>query len=173
MSVKNANPHSPRLWVSVFAVLALVILGGCGAEERAAKQEPAPVSTWFPARVGSVTLSIQLAVTEPEMARGLMGRRDLAQNQGMLFVYRAPTRMSFYMRNTPTPLDIGFFDTEGTLREVYPMYPFDETSVTSRASDLQYALEVNQGWYAANGLRPGAKLDLEAVRKAMRERGFE
>jgi uncharacterized membrane protein (UPF0127 family) len=77
------------------------------------------------------------------------------------------------MRNTPTPLDIGFFRADGSLAEVYPLHPFDETRVASRAEDLQFAVELNQGWFRANGVRPGSRLDLDAVRAALRARGFE
>ncbi|MBI5691250.1 MAG: DUF192 domain-containing protein [Verrucomicrobia bacterium] len=116
---------------------------------------------------------MQLAVRPLEMQRGLMERRDLGRDDGMIFIYDRPQAMSFWMRNTPTPLDIGFFRGDGVLAEIYPLHPFDEKSVSSRSTDLQFALEVNQGWYRENGIKPGAKLDLAAVAAALRERGFD
>jgi uncharacterized membrane protein (UPF0127 family) len=77
------------------------------------------------------------------------------------------------MRNTLIPLDIGFFDAKGVLREVRAMNPLDESPVTSFASDIQFAVEMNQGWYRANGVKPGAKLDMEALRAALVARGFD
>jgi hypothetical protein len=89
----------------------------------------------------------------------------------MLFVYAKPQRMSFWMRNTPSPLDIGFFTADGILREVYPMYPFDETPVMSRNRAVLFALEMKQGWFEFSGVKPGAQLDLKALAVALRARG--
>ncbi len=102
-----------------------------------------------------------------------MFRRDLGPDEGMLFIYARPQAMSFWMRNTPTPLDIGFFDGEGVLREVYPMQPFDESPVRSRSAAIRFPLEMNQGWFSANQIKPGAKLDLKALADALRARGFD
>ncbi|WP_404421116.1 DUF192 domain-containing protein [Nibricoccus sp. IMCC34717] len=170
--MKNANPLS-RLWLPCAALVLALFAAGCGDSKPGADAEPkANATTWFRILVGPVPVRMQLAVAEEEMARGLMGRRDLAPDQGMLFVYRYPTRMSFYMRNTPTPLDIGFFDEQGVLREIYPLYPFDEKTVASHSNELKYALEVNQGWFKSNNIRPGAKLDLPAVEQSLKDRGF-
>jgi hypothetical protein len=97
----------------------------------------------------------------------------MPESEGMLFVWAEPKQMSFYMRNTRLPLDIGFFDAQGVLREIYPMYQGIEDSVQSRASNLQLALEMNQGWYAAHQVKPGARIDLAAVREALRQRGYD
>jgi uncharacterized protein len=139
----------------------------------ASNSAPKTVADFFPIKVGDKTVRMQLAVHSAEMQRGLMGRRDLGRDDGMLFVYERPQPMSFWMRNTPTPLDIGFFDREGTLLEIYPMHPFDESSVSARSKELQFALEMNQGWYRENGVKPGAKIDLKALAAALKARGFE
>ena len=128
---------------------------------------------YFPIKVGDQVVRMQFAVRPAEMQRGLMGRRDLGPDDGMIFVYDKPQQMSFWMRNTPTPLDIGFFRSDGTLAEIYPLHPFDENTVISRSADLRFAVEVNQGWYKANGVMPGARLDLKAVAEAVRARGFD
>ena len=128
---------------------------------------------YFPLQVGSKAVRVQLAVTPGEQQRGLMERRDLGANDGMVFVYLKPQQMHFWMHNTPTPLDIGFFNAEGVLIEVYPLQPFDERTVSSRSDAIQFPLEMNQGWFAANGVRPGAKLDLPALAAALKARGFE
>ncbi|AWI10502.1 hypothetical protein CKA38_04010 [Ereboglobus luteus] len=142
-------------------------------------------SEYFTISVGDQPVRMQLAVEQPnnmrELSRGLMGRRDLAEDQGMIFVYQYPQRMGFYMRNTPLPLDIGFFTKDGVLREVRQMFPFDETSVTSARTDIHYALEMNQGWFERHGVKPapsmtsdaGAKLDLKALGEALEARGFK
>jgi len=139
----------------------------------AAPPAPKGPAEFFPSAVGGRAVRLQLAVRLPEMQRGLMERRDLGPDDGMIFVYERPQRLSFWMRNTPTPLDIGFFRGDGTLAEVYPLHPFDETPVASRAEDLQFAVELKQGWFREHGVRPGARLDLDALRTALRARGFD
>jgi uncharacterized membrane protein (UPF0127 family) len=152
--------------------LALALLvAGCARSGPGAAAPPKLVSDWFAIKVGDRTVQMQLAIYSAEMARGLMERRDLGRDQGMLFVYGTPTRMSFWMLNVPLPLDIGFFSPEGELKEIYSMLPFDEAPIRSRDVRLQFALEMNQGWFHDNGVRPGARLDLVALREALKARG--
>ena len=170
--VKNANPVSLlQRWLGV--ALAAFALAGCDPSAPPAAAAGKTASDFFEIRIGEKTARLQLAVREGEMQHGLMERRALGVDEGMLFVYERPQRMSFWMHNTPTALDIGFFDRGGQLKEVWPMQPFDETTVASRGSELQFALEMNQGWYAANGVRPGAQLDLGALASALAARGFK
>ncbi len=145
----------------------------CRDEVPGAPAELKTVADRFPIAVGDKTVMMQLAVLPSELERGLMQRRDLGPDDGMIFVFAAPQRLSFWMRNTPTPLDIGYFTPEGELAEVYPMFPYDERSVSSRGSRLQLALEMNQGWFSSRGVRPGAKLDLKALGAALRARGLD
>lgn len=168
--MKNANPVS--IWTGGWLLVALA-LTGCGNGESAVAEAPKTVKDWFSIPVGEVAVDMQLAVTMGEMQQGLMGRTDLTEQQGMLFVYERPMQMSFWMRNTPTPLDIGFFTSDGVLREIYPLHPFDERPVRSRRTDLQFALEVQQGGFARLGIKPGAQLDIAALSAAMKARGFE
>ena len=162
-------------------VLAGCAKGGDGATQASPARTDAKVATgaeakgveaWFPLTVGGKALRVQVAVLEAEQQRGLMGRRDLEPDDGMVFVYPAPQQMSFWMRNTPTPLDIGFFRADGTLGEVYPLYPYDETAVRSSGLDYTLAIETNQGWFAKHGIKPGAKVDLAQLADALRARGF-
>ncbi len=159
--MKNANPVS-RLRAAIFAALAVVALAACAREKTAVMASAAPAAsaaakTWlefFPIKVGDQTVRMQLAVRPDEMQRGLMQRRDLGRDDGMIFIYEKPQQLSFWMRNTPTPLDIGFFTAEGVLEEIYQMHPFDETAVPSRSTRVQFALEMNQGWYRTAGVKP-------------------
>lgn len=130
------------------------------------------VQDYFPIRVGERVVRMQLAVLEEEMRLGLMERRDLGRDDGMIFIYARPQQMTFWMRNTPTPLDIGFFGSDGALAEIHPLHPFDEQTVSSRGTELRYALEMNQGWFQANGVKPGARIDRKALAAAVEARGF-
>ncbi|MFM1852015.1 MAG: hypothetical protein RIS54_1699 [Verrucomicrobiota bacterium] len=169
--MKNANPVSWRRVFLVLLVLALP-LAGCARAEPEPPPAPKTVADWFTIKVGDQSVRVQFAVTPGEMQHGLMERRELGPDDGMLFVYLRPQRLSFWMRNTPLPLDIGFFKANGELAEIYPLLPFDEHPVQSRSLELQFALEMNQGWFKAHGLRPGDKLDLAAVKAALKARDF-
>ncbi len=143
---------------------------GCGS--KAPATTPKSVADYFPIKVGDRVVRMQLAVLEQEQEHGLMERTDLAADAGMIFIYGTTQRMSFWMHNTPTPLDIGFFSADGTLVEIYPMLPYDEKTVSSRSQDLKFALEMNLNWYRDNGVKPGAKLDLKALAAAVKARDF-
>jgi len=160
-------------WKSGGWILAVaLLLMACGHTTRTeGNAPPETVSDWFAIAVGGKTVHLQIAIQTAEMEHGLMERRELAPDQGMLFVYREPTAMSFWMRNTPLALDIGFFSPEGELREVYAMQPYDETPIRSRDGRLQFALEMNQGWFHDHGIKPGAMLDLATLRASIKARG--
>jgi uncharacterized protein len=171
--VKNANLVSWLKGSATLFVAVALVLAGCNKDGADQPVAPKTVADYFPIKVGERTVRMQLAVLSAEQQQGLMFRRDLGPDDGMLFPYRTPQVMSFWMRNTPTPLDIGFFDADGVLREIYPMYPHDETTVRSRGERLKYALEMNQGWYRDHGVRPGATLDVAAFAAALKARGFD
>jgi hypothetical protein len=157
------------------AASAFLLLAACGGKD--AKPGPAAATKtaedFFPIKIGDRTVRMQIAALPAETQRGLMFRKTLGADEGMLFVFTRPQPLGFYMRNTTIALDIGYLDANGELREIYPLHPLDERTVTSRAQDLQFALEVNQGWFKRNGVAPGAKLDLKAVAEALRARGLK
>ncbi len=155
------------------AALALAV-SGCGS---GARSEPAPAqkTVWdhFAIDVGGHPVSLQIAVLPAEQEHGLMQRGDLGRDEGMLFVNAGTRRQQFWMHDTPEALDIGFLSPDGVIAELYPLLPYDERTVSSHGDQLQYALEMRQGWFAANGVRPGARVDLKAVSAALKERGFD
>lgn len=156
-----------------FLSIALFSLAGCNAGDETRPQAHKTFGDYFDIKLGDKTVRLQFAVLPLEQQQGLMFRRDLGENDGMIFVYEHPQAMSFWMRNTPTALDIGYFDSSGTLLEVYPMHSFDETPVRSRSDRVRYAVEMKQNWYREHGVRAGAKLDLAAVAAALKARGLD
>ncbi|MBC2593966.1 DUF192 domain-containing protein [Ruficoccus amylovorans] len=165
-----------KTFLPVFALLlALFTLAACRDEATTAATASVrePATTWFPLTVGEKAVEAQFAVERREQQHGLMDRDSLGQNQGMLFVFDEPQHMSFWMRRTRLALDIGYFTPDGVLREIYAMEPYDETSVPSVREDLQFALEMNQGWYATHGVKPGARLDMIQVKAALKNRGYD
>jgi len=154
-------------------LLQLVILiAGCGRES-VPPAAPLGPEAWLPLAIGAVAFEAQIALTASEQQRGLMHRDSLPENGGMLFPYPQPQQMSFWMANTRIPLDIGFFDASGLLLEVHRMVPYDTNPTRSRGRDLQFALEMNAGWFARNGLYPGQRMDTALLAEALRRRGAD
>ena len=111
--------------------------------------------------------AVELADTPFARAKGLMFRRILPEDAGMLFVYERSKTVQFWMRNTFLPLDMLFFDRTGVLRRVEAdARPGDETPILG-GTDIRFALEVNAGQAAARGLVPGARLRHPAIRQSI------
>ncbi len=107
--------------------------------------------------VGSAVLWVEIVTTPDAQARGLMFRKSLPWDQGMLFVYEQPQRLDFWMKNTTIPLDIAFISVDGMIAEIYSLTPLSEKARSSRAPAL-YALEVNRGWFKKKGVKVGDKI---------------
>lgn len=150
-----------------------VLLLGCNRQDSSYIITPLGPDHYFDIAIEDKLIRLQLAIEAEELSHGLMYRKNMSENQGMIFLYTKPQRMSFWMRNTSLPLDVGFISSDGVLQEFYPLYPYDETTVISQSDELQYALELNQGWFQKNNVNRGAKLDLEMLKKAIQLRGYE
>jgi uncharacterized membrane protein (UPF0127 family) len=107
--------------------------------------------------IGAHTLTAEVAATDAQRATGLMHRFSLAPDSGMLFVFEASQRRSFWMRNVSFPLSIAFIDASGTIVNIEDMAPHDDRSTWSAAPVL-YALEMRKGWFAQKGIGPGMRV---------------
>ena len=101
-----------------------------------------------------------------------MHRDSIEADRGMLFLFEHPERRAFWMRNTQIPLDLGYFDASGRLLEVRQLFPFDENTVPSASNKVLIAVETNRGWFHANDVKPGAQIDMEALRVALARRSY-
>lgn len=107
---------------------------------------------------GSVRFNVEIADEPQEQARGLMGRASMPISSGMLFVYPAPRRSSFWMRNTLIPLDMLFIDATGVVTHIHhEAVPLDETSIFGGDSVLA-VLEINGGLAKRLGIDEGTQL---------------
>jgi uncharacterized membrane protein (UPF0127 family) len=159
---------------SILACAGLLFFAACQPDTRnTSGSNTAAVGreTYFPIAIGGATLQLQLALTPAEQQRGLMFREALPEGHGMLFLFERPERRSFWMRNTQIPLDIGYFDSDGRLREVYKLFPFDENTVPSASHEILIAVETNRGWFQAHEVAPGATIDMDALTSALQSRG--
>ena len=116
-------------------------------------------------KVGTHALRVEVVSTDADRAKGLMHRTSLGANDGMLFVFDEPAYHSMWMKNTLIPLSVAFIDEAGVILNIADMKPLT-TEAHAAAGFARYALEMNQGWFATNGIRAGAKvLGLEAAPK--------
>ena len=106
---------------------------------------------------GVYRIEAEVASTFAARAEGLMYRRQLPRNRGMLFVFDQSSKHCMWMRNTLIPLAVAFIDEQGTILNIEEMRPETETSHCA-AKSARYALEMNAGWFLAHKLAPGARI---------------
>jgi uncharacterized membrane protein (UPF0127 family) len=104
--------------------------------------------------ISGKVLDVEVASDDPSRRLGLMHRKLLPENAGMLFMYPEPERLSFWMKNTHVPLSIAFLDDKGAIVQIKDMAPLDERE-THCDTPVRHALEVNQGWFGRNGIKVG------------------
>ncbi len=124
-----------------------------------AETAQAPTLTIINSGGERVEVEVEIADTDAERERGLMERTELAENAGMLFVFEEEQQLAFFMRNTLIPLSIAYINAEGIIVDIRDMEPLDETPIPS-AAPAQYALEVNQGFFAERGVEVGNQVEL-------------
>lgn len=112
-----------------------------------------------PAHFGEVALQVELARSDQEQQRGLMYRKTMPADQGMLFVFEKAQRLGFWMKNTYLPLSIAFLNADFKIVDIQDMMPLDENTHVSLSPAL-YALEMNQGWFRKHSVVVGAKLEI-------------
>lgn len=108
--------------------------------------------------VGGLPISVEIADTPALRETGLMNRDSLPANHGMLFVYADEQMRSFWMRNTKIPLDIAFIDRNGSIVNIEQMEAQTDENTLSTAPAM-YALEMSLGWFEANGVGVGDRLE--------------
>jgi uncharacterized membrane protein (UPF0127 family) len=112
-------------------------------------------------RYGEVRVRVEVADDPAERAKGLMYRKALGENRGMLFVYPEEQELSFWMKNTLIPLSIAFIDSQRRIIDIQDMKPLDdEPPHYVSAEPAQYALEVNQGFFEKRGVKVGDRVEL-------------
>ena len=112
--------------------------------------------------LGPAELVAEVADNNEKRRRGMMFRDSLPENEGMLFVFDGGQARGFWMENTTVPLSIGYIGTDSRLLEIHPLNPGDTNVVLSKSKRIQFALEVNRGWYEKNGVKPGVFIASEA-----------
>jgi uncharacterized protein len=106
---------------------------------------------------GIHNIDAMLAQTPEQRETGLMFRAVMAANEGMLFTFERPAQQCFWMKNTLIPLSVAFLADDGSVVNVEDMAPQTLDGHCS-AKPVRFVLEMNQGWFAKHGIKPGFKL---------------
>lgn len=104
-----------------------------------------------------VALTCEVARTEKDKERGLMFRKSLAKNRGMIFVYNKPEEMNFWMHNTAISLSIAYIHEKLFVSSIHDMKPLS-LDIISSGTPVLYAVETNEGWFQKNAIFPGNHL---------------
>lgn len=128
------------------------------------------VKVWL----GREEMITEVARAPLEIATGMMFRTNMPENAAMIFVFPDAEigPKNFYMRNCVVPLSAAYITPEGTIAEIIDLQPGDERGVPSQASNLQFVLEVPQGWFARHNVRTGVVVRTEhgSLRETFRRR---
>ena len=141
--------------VGAALVLALISTAGCGTPTPdAAPPSPSAGLPVVTVDIRGHRVRAEVAATPDSRARGLMDRRQLGDDEGMLFVFPKADRHSFWMENTPLPLSAAFLEDDGRILSIVRMEPFDPTGHRP-PKPVRYVLETRQGWFRDHNVRPG------------------
>lgn len=107
--------------------------------------------------LGREEMITEIARAPVEVATGMMYRTNMPENEAMLFVFSDAEigPKNFYMRNCVVPLSAAYIAPDGTIAEIIDLQPGDERGVQSQTSNLQFVLEVPQGWFTQHNVRTG------------------
>ncbi len=109
-------------------------------------------------KAGGIEIEVEIADGTESRRTGLMNRKSMPQNHGMLFVFESDQKLSFWMKNTFIPLSIAYISSDGEIMEIHDMRPESLRPVES-ISSVRYALEMNKGWFEQNNVVPGDRID--------------
>ena len=99
-------------------------------------------------------IEAEVAANQASRMQGLMHRKSMAPNRGMLFVFPKAERFCMWMRNTLLPLSVAFLDDQGKILNIEDMKPETEDNHCA-GTPARFALEMNRGWFAEKGIQPG------------------
>lgn len=146
------------------ALMALFFFAAPVLAQETLKFDTAPLTV---RTTGGKTLefTVEVAATPDQRAQGLMFRKTMAPDHGMIFDFGNPRPVMMWMKNTPLPLDMLFIDAGGTIRHIKKnAEPFSEAIIDSQG-DVKFVVELNGGTAAKLGIAPGDRVDSPAMRK--------
>ncbi|MEO8299560.1 MAG: DUF192 domain-containing protein [Burkholderiales bacterium] len=151
---RGADERRPGLRALRAGLLTLVLAGHAALAQPQGQPQSLPATTL---QAGMYNIRAEVAESPAERQIGLMHRKTMPTNDGMLFVFERGEQHCFWMKNTLLPLSIAFVADDGSIVNIADMKPLDETSHCP-LKPVRYALEMNQGWFAKRGFKAGSRL---------------
>lgn len=111
--------------------------------------------------IGNKEMETEIAADNASRQTGMMFRKSMGENEGMIFVFPYAHRTAFWMKNTTVPLSAAYIDPEGVILEIHKLEPLNENSVEAKNDDIQYVLETPQGWFERNKISVGTAIATE------------
>ena len=136
--------------------LALLVLAAAGGAAGHAQEGPQKLPA-IRLGAGMHVIQAEVAQSPDERSTGLMYRKTMATNDGMLFIFDEPRQQCFWMKNTLLPLSVAFIDDSGVVANIDDMKPQTLDSHCS-TKPVRFVLEMNDGWFVKRGIKAGTKL---------------
>jgi len=111
--------------------------------------------------VGAEQMDVELCATPRQVQTGMMFRKSMGTNDGMLFNLFQPQQAAFWMKNCFVPLSVAYINSEGVIEEIHPLQVQDTNNVVSTATDVRFALETPQGWFDQHHINTGMVIRTE------------
>ncbi len=151
-----------NLMLPLLMILSVLSALPAGCKPKSADPRAAAKPVTVAMGIGVETFNLEIADTDEEQQHGLMNRRYMPPDHGMVFVFEEEDQQSFWMKNTFIPLDILYLDASGTVVSIKQMKPHDETGVASDRPAM-YAVELNRGAALRAGVKVGDQLEIPAT----------
>jgi uncharacterized membrane protein (UPF0127 family) len=145
-------------------LLAVVFWAGCqksadvapgpSADDRLPTQAQPKLPT-IKIYLGAEQLDAELALTSQQEMTGMMFRTNIQETDAMLFVLPIPQRASFWMKNCPESISAAYIGPDGVIEEIHQLEKNDTNAVVAATDNIQYVLEVKDGWFARHNINPG------------------
>jgi uncharacterized protein len=151
-------------------MLATALWAGC---QKSADVAPAPpVDDGLPTRaqpklrtmkiyLGAEILDAEMALTDEQVRTGMMFRTNIQETDAMLFVFSGPFQPKFWMKNCPESLSAAYISPDGVIAEIHHFEKNNTNSVAAASDNIQFVLEVKDGWFARHNINPGTVIRTE------------
>jgi uncharacterized membrane protein (UPF0127 family) len=139
-------------WRAAFALLLALASAAPTLAQEAPQKLPA-----IQLSAGMHLIRAEVAQSPDQRSIGLMHRKSMGTNEGMLFVFEQPAQQCFWMKNTLIPLSIAFLADDGSVVNIEAMKPLALDSHCSK-KPVRFVLEMNEGWFAKRAIKPGTAL---------------
>lgn len=127
------------------------------AEPTQAQPKLPTVRLW----IGAEQMDAEICATPTEEHTGMMFRKSMGENDGMIFNLGYTGQAGFWMKNCYVPLSVAYIDPNGVIQEIHPLQPMDTNTVFSTSYNIRFALETPQGWFDRHNIKPGTTIRTE------------